>query len=101
MDKGKGPKCSHKGQLQEDSGLGIVNRQIWGSRAEGQEVVEGVQGKKKGQQTHLLIKRLGNVLGQEKLMSCFVGYRAAENISHRKHRDSHSSTVEGNSKLLQ
>lgn len=59
------------------------------------------QGKKKGQQTQLLIKRLGNVLGQEKLMSCFVGYKAAENISGRKHRDSHSSTVEGNSKLLQ
>lgn len=27
MNNGKGPKCSHKGQLQEDLGLGVVNTQ--------------------------------------------------------------------------
>lgn len=101
MDKGKGPNAATRGSYRK-IWVWWLWTEIWGSRAEGWEVVEVVQGKvakEKGQQAPLLTKRVANVLGQEKLTFCFVGYRAAENISGRKH--SHSSTVEGNSKLLQ
>lgn len=57
MDKGKGPKCSHKGQPQEDLGLVVVNRDLgeqgWGTGGSGSGSGKGGQRKKDSRHHYL------------------------------------------------